>query len=481
MASQLLHLNKLPGLLSATGNTISMTGVRALSTSFRHDRAAGAATKSKKTLAKQGVKNIVLVEGVRTPFLQSGTDYADLMPHDLQRGAFQGLLAKTNLPKDAVDAIIVGTVIMEVKTSNVAREAALGAGLSNKIPCHTVTMACISSNVAITSAIGMIASGNADAVIAGGVETMSDVPIRFSRQMRKFMIRQQKAKSIGAKLGLAGKYLSLGALAPELPAVSEFSTNEVMGHSADRLCAAFGVTRREQDEFALRSHTLAEKATKEGLLTDRIDYHVPNTTTVVQRDNGIRVGSMEKLSSLKPAFIKPHGTITAANASFLTDGASACLIMTEEKALAMGFKPKAYLRDFTYVAQDPKDQLLLGPAYGTPEILAKAGLTLNDIDVFEYHEAFAGQILANMKALDSDYFAKTYMGLKAKPGAPPMEKINLWGGSVSLGHPFGATGVRLVTTAANRLQKEGGQYALIAACAAGGHGHASIVEAYPNK
>ncbi|VDH97879.1 acetyl-CoA acyltransferase [Mytilus galloprovincialis] len=188
----------------------------------------------------------------------------------------------------------------------------------------------------------------------------------------------------------------------------------------------------------------------------------------VVKDNGIRPSSYEKMAKLKPAFIKPHGTITAANSSFLTDGASACLIMSEEKALAMGLKPKAYLRDFVYVSQDPKDQLLLGPTYATPKVLERAGLTMNDIDVFEYHEAFAGQILANLKAMDSDYFAKTQMGRKAKVGIPQMEKFNNWGGSLSIGHPFGATGVRLVTTAAHRLQQEDGQFALVAACAAGG-------------
>jgi len=163
----------------------------------------------------------------------------------------------------------------------------------------------------------------------------------------------------------------------------------------------------------------------------------------------------------------------------LTDGASACLIMTEEKAKQLGLKPKAYLRNFVYVAQDPKDQLLLGPAYATPKVLASAGLSLQDIDVFEFHEAFAGQILANLKALDSDWFAQNYMGLKGKVGSIPMEKFNNWGGSLSIGHPFGATGVRLATTAANRLHKENGQFALIAACAAGGHGHAMIIERYP--
>lgn len=438
---------------------------------------AQAQTKSKKTLARQGVKNIVLVEGVRTPFLLSGTTYADLMPHDLARAALQGLLHKTSIPKDAVDYIIYGTVIQEVKTSNVAREAALGAGFSDKIPAHTVTMACISSNQAMTSAVGLIAAGQCDAVVAGGVEFMSDVPIRHSRKMRKTMLSLNKAKTLGQRLSLIGS-IRLAHLSPELPAVAEFSTAETMGHSADRLAAAFGVSRLEQDEFALRSHTLAKKAQDEGLLQDVISFKVPGRD-IVSKDNGIRPSSMEQMAKLKPAFIKPHGTVTAANSSFLTDGASAVLIMSEEKALAMGFKPKAYLRDFVYVSQDPKDQLLLGPTYATPKVLEKAGLTMDDIDVFEFHEAFAGQIMANLKAMDSDWFAQTYMGRKFKVGTPPMEKFNQWGGSLSLGHPFGATGCRLVTTVAHRLQKEGGQFGLVAACAAGGQGHGMLIEAYP--
>uniref|UniRef100_A0A8C8YT13 Trifunctional enzyme subunit beta, mitochondrial n=1 Tax=Prolemur simus TaxID=1328070 RepID=A0A8C8YT13_PROSS len=308
-------------------------------------RAPHAWTKSKKTLAKPNVRNIVVVDGVRTAFLQSGTS------------TFKSGLCKcksTSVPKEVVDYIIFGTVIQEVKTSNVAREAALGAGFSDKTPAHTVTMACISANQAMTT----------------GKDT-------------------------------------------------------------------------------------------------------------VTKDNGIRPSSLEQMAKLKPAFIKPYGTVTAANSSFLTDGASAMLIMAEEKALAMGYKPKAYLRDFVYVSQDPKDQLLLGPTYATPKVLEKAGLTMNDIDVYEFHEAFSGQILANFKAMDSDWFAQNYMGRKTKVGAPPLEKFNNWGGSLSLGHPFGATGCRLVMAAANRLRKGGGQYGLVAACAAGGQGHAMIVEAYP--
>lgn len=451
--------------------------MRPLSSSSQLQAAAASQTKSKKTLAKPNIRNIVVVDGVRTPFLLSGTSYKDLMPHDLARAALSGLLHRTSVPKDVVDYIIFGTVIQEVKTSNVAREAALGAGFSDKTPAHTVTMACISSNQAMTTAVGLIASGQCDVVVAGGVELMSDIPIRHSRKMRKMMLDLNKAKTLAQRLSIISKF-RLNFLSPELPAVSEFSTSETMGHSADRLAAAFAISREEQDEYALRSHSLAKKAQDEGLLSDVVPFKVPGRDTVTQ-DNGIRPSSLDQMAKLKPAFIKPYGTVTAANSSFLTDGASAVLIMAEEKALAMGYKPKAYLRDFMYVSQDPKDQLLLGPTYATPKVLEKAGLTMNDIDVFEFHEAFSGQILANLKAMDSDWFAQNYMGRKAKVGLPPLEKFNNWGGSLSLGHPFGATGCRLVMAAANRLRKEGGQYGLVAACAAGGQGHAMIVEAYP--
>lgn len=252
-----------------------------------------------------------------------------------------------------------------------------------------------------------------------------------------------------------------------------------MGHSGDRLAAAFGVSRREQDEFAQRSHQLAQIAQQKGLLSDVIPVFVPNAKTPVALDNGIRVSSMEQMAKLNPAFIKPHGTVTAANSSFLTDGASACLLMTESKAKKIGIKPLAYLREYVYVAQDPRDQLLLGPTYATPRVLDKAGLKLSDIDVFEYHEAFAGQILANLKAMDSDWFAQNYLRRSTKVGAIEIEKFNKWGGSLSIGHPFGATGVRLLMHTANRLRHEGGKYGLLAACAAGGHGHAMVIEKYP--
>jgi len=308
---------------------------------------------------------------------------------------------------------------------------------------------------------------------------MSDVPIRHSRKMRQLMLKSTKAKTMGAKLGLLAS-IRPDFLAPELPAIAEFSTNETMGHSADRLAATFGVTRKEQDDFARRSHQFATDAQAAGHLSDVIPVKVPKSDKFIEKDNGIRVATEEQMAKLKAAFIKPHGTVTAANSSYLTDGASACLLMTEEKAKELGLKPKAYLRTYTYASQDPKDQLLLGPTYATPKVLEKAGLTVDDIDVFELHEAFAGQILANLKAMDSDYFCQNVMGRKEKVGEIPMDKFNLWGGSLSIGHPFGATGVRLAMHSAHRLIKEDGQYALIAACAAGGLACAQIIERHPD-
>jgi acetyl-CoA acyltransferase len=425
-----------------------------------------------------GAKNLVLVDGVRTPFLMAGTDYKSLMPHDLQRYAMTGLVNKLGLDKDLVDYICMGTVIQEVKTSNIAREAALGAGFSDRIPAHTVTMACISSNQAITTCLGLMTAGVYDVCIAGGVEFMSDVPIRHSRKMRGLMLSANKAKTMGAKLSLLGQ-IRPDFLTPELPAIAEFSTNETMGHSADRLAATFGVSRKEQDDFSRLSHQRAADARDKGYLSDVIPVKVPKGQDFITVDNGIRVSTEAQMAKLKPAFVKPHGTVTAANSSYLTDGASACLLMTEEKALQLGLAPKAYLRAYTYVSQDPKDQLLLGPTYATPKVLEQAGLDLKDIDVLEYHEAFAGQILANVNAMDSDSFAQNTMGLKKKVGTIDMSKFNLWGGSLSIGHPFGATGVRLAMHTVNRLIREDGQFGLIAACAAGGQGVGMILERHP--
>lgn len=423
----------------------------------------------------------VLVDGIRTPFLKSGTEYNDLMAYDLGRYAIQGLLARNAVDPSSIDRIIMGNVIQEVRTSNVARESALGAGIPNTVPAFTIALACISSNQAVASGVDLIRSGQAKIILAGGTETMSDIPVRFKKKFRQKVLEARKYKSPLDFLKFL-KGLRPKDLLPELPAIAEFSTGETMGKSADRMAARFGVSRNDQDEFAMRSHHLAAKATQEGLLDDEIfPVKVPPKFSVVKSDNGFRADtSIEKLTKLKPAFIKPHGTITAGNASFLTDGASASFIMEEQTALSLGLKPKAYLREYNFVSQDPKDELLLGPAYAAPKVLDQMNLKLEDIDVFEIHEAFAGQVLAVLTALDSEKFAKEFLSRDSKVGQIPMDKINTLGGSLSLGHPFGATGVRLVTTAANRLHREDGKFALVTACAAGGQGHAIILEKYRN-
>lgn len=421
----------------------------------------------------------VIIDGIRTPFLKSGTGFKDLMAYDLARSAISGLLARTGIDAEDVNRTILGTVIQEPRTSNIAREAALAAGIPDSVPAHTVTLACISANVAISGAADQIRLGEAGVIIAGGTETMSDVPIRVSRRLRKKLLESQKYKSPLEFFKLL-KGFRLSDLKPELPAIAEFSTGDTMGKSCDKLAAMFGVSREDQDTFAISSHKRAAAAWVDGLNDSEVmPVQTGKNGTVVTRDNGIRDDSTpEKLAKLRPAFIKPYGTVTAANASFLTDGAAVSLIASEARAKELGLKPKAYIRDYIFVSQDPKHELLLGPAYAFPKLLERNNLKPEDIDVFEFHEAFAGQILANLEALASEDFMKKKAKTSVAPFRMPMDKFNIHGGSLSIGHPFGATGSRLVNTAANRLHRENARYAIVAACAAGGQGHAMLLEKY---
>lgn len=422
-------------------------------------------------------KKVVVIDGCRTPFLRSGTKYMDLMSYQLGQYAIKGLIDKTNIDPALVDRVIMGTVISNIKTSNVARESALTAGVPHTTPCHTVTQACISANRAIASGIGEIVMGQADIVIAGGVDNTSDTPIGFGKEMRKKLFKAQKLRGAGDTLKFVTG-LRPSDIVPERPAVAEYSTNRTMGQDCEILASTYNVGREEQDAFAERSHLFAAKAMEEGHLpAEMVPVSIPPNFSPIKKDNGVRGDtSKEKLAKLRPAFDKHHGTITAGNASFLTDGAAVVLLMSEEKAKELGFTPKARIVDFAFSGQDLEEELLLGPTYATAKVLKRTGMKLEDMDVIEFHEAFAGQILANLKCLASDEFAKEKLGLDKAVGEVPMEKFNLWGGSLSIGHPFGATGARLVTTAANRLHHENGKYALIAACAAGAHGHAMILE-----
>lgn len=431
------------------------------------------------TLSKGPADPVVVVGGVRLPFATTSSIYTDQMAVDLQRLAIHGLLTQTALDKSLVDYIVCGNVIQEVRTSNIAREAAIQAGLPHSIGAHTIAQACISANAAICTAAEKILTGHASVVIAGGCETFSDVPIRLKRPIRQKLITMPKAMKKGGPLGAVRhmlKGLKSNDLGLETPAIANYTTGEVMGVSSDRLSAKFGVSRKEQDEFTVRSHNLAAKAHQDGFYTGEIIPYKGSTM-----ENGIKGDSTyESVAKLKPAFVKPNGTHTAANSSFLTDGAAASLLMSESKAKELGFKPWAYLRDWSFKACDPFEELLLGPTYCSQQVLSRMGLNMEeDVGVFEIHEAFAGQILSNLTAMSSQKFADTNFNGKMV-GKVDMDKMNTKGGSLALGHPFGATGSRLLTTASRRLQQENQRFALIAACADGGLGHACILERYDN-
>ncbi len=422
-------------------------------------------------------RRVVLVDGCRTPFLRSLTEFTDLMSYDLGTMAVSALLARARLDPGLIDRLILGTVIAEVKTSNVAREVALAAGLPISVPAYTITAACTSSNVAIASAVEAIAAGAADIIVAGGTETMSDVPIRFQRTVRKRLLAAQKVRGMGGYLGLM-KGMKLKDLAPEAPAIAEFSTGMTMGDNAERLAKGLGITREEQDRFSMASHLNAARAQKDGLLADQIvPASVAPSFMPIAADNGVRGDtSLEKLSKLNPVFDRKFGTVTAGNSSFLTDGASAVLLMSEEKAQELGLEPLAYIASAAMVGLDPVEELLLGPAVAVPKALDQAGIGLDEVGVWEIHEAFAAPVIAVEKLFKDAKWCRERLGREQAIGDLDMSKVNAWGGSLSIGHPFGATGARLVTTAARRLKKENARYAVVSACAAGAQGHAMVLE-----
>lgn len=419
-------------------------------------------------------RSVVVVDGVRTPFLKAGTGFADLMSYQLASHPIKSLVDRTGVSAEYIDQVVLGTVVHNSQTPNVAREAALTAGLRQQTPCHTVTQACISANQAICSAADLIRLGHASVVVAGGVDSFSDTPILFRKPMRRKLMAAQKLRGAWDHIRFFMR-LRPSDFLPERPQVEEFLTRRLMGVDCEMLAARFNITRQSQDEFALRSHSLADQASRQGRLAGEITpVELPPDFQPIAADNGIRVSTPDKLASLKPAFVKPHGTITAANASFLTDGAAAVMLAAEDQVERLGLKPLARIVDYVFTGQDLKEELLLGPTYAIAKLLKRQGLTVQQIDVFELHEAFAGQVLANLAAMQSADFANSRLG-GFHVGEIPLQKLNLWGGSLSIGHPFGATGARLVTTAANRLRAEGGRLALIAACAAGAHGHAMLL------
>ena len=421
---------------------------------------------------------VAVIRGVRTPFAKSGTLYARLTALDLGKMAVTELVERTGVNPAEVQELVFGNVIPSVKAPNIAREIVLGTGLPKSIPGYAVGKACDSAAQAITSGADLIFRGYADTVIAGGSESLSDVPILFSRNMADALTGAAKAKSLMARVG-AFRKIRPKDLVPETPAIAESTTGLSMGESAEKMAKENGITREAQDKFALQSHLRAAKATQEGRFKDEVMTVVvpPKYDTVVEADNLIRADTtLDALSKLKPVFDRKYGTLTAGNSSPLTDGAAAVLLMSEEKAKALGYKPIGYLRSYAYAATDPFDQLLQGPVFALPVALERAKLTLKDIGIIEMHEAFAAQVLSNIQWIGSKKIATEKLHRAEPAGDIDPESINPTGGSIALGHPFGATGARIVTTVCNELQRSGQQYGLVTICAAGGIGVALVLE-----
>jgi len=423
-------------------------------------------------------RRTAVIAGFRTPFVRAGTDLAQLDVLDLARAVTVELLQRTALDPREVDHVIYGNVTRPVAYSNLARELVLGAGLPRATPAHTVTLACASACQAITDATNLIERGYADVVIAGGVEMLSNVPIGLSAPLARALVSASQAKSVGSKLkSLRG--LSLADLPPVAPAIAETSTGLSMGQSAELMAKKNGIKREDQDGWALASHRKAAAAWDDGRLAEEVApvYVTNNGGRAVTKDNHIRRDtSLEKLAALKPVFDRHYGTVTAGNSSPLTDGAASVLLVSDEKAKSLGLEPSVLVKSFAYTAVDPADELLIGPAYAIPKALDRAGLTLQDIDVVEMHEAFAAQVLSTLQKLESQKFAAEQLGRDKPVGRLDPEKMNLRGGSIALGHPFGATGARCVTTLANEMALQSAQYGLVSVCAAGGVGAAIVLE-----
>ncbi len=422
-------------------------------------------------------RRVAIIAGVRTPFAKAGTTLKALSAIDLGKVAVTELVHRTDLDPASLDLLVFGTVIPSVLAPNIAREIALMPLLPKRLDAFSVSRACASANQAITDAADQIALGHADIAIAGGAESLSNVPILHSRGMSDALVAASKAKS------LAGRMQALSRIRPRdfipiTPAIAEPTTGETMGQSAEKMAKLNGITREEQDALALASHQRAHAGTEDGRLRAEIVPTVlpPKYQEAMTSDNGIRADTtMEQLAALKPVFDRRYGTVTAGNASPLTDGGAAVLLMREDVAKALGHRPKAYIRSYAYAALDPGEQLLQAPVLAAPVALRRAGLTLKDIDLVEMHEAFAAQVLSNLRGFESREWAAR-AGATAPVGTVDRARLNVMGGSVAIGHPFGATGARITTTLVNELDRRGGQFGLMTVCAAGGLGFAMVVE-----
>ena len=422
-------------------------------------------------------RRVAVIAGCRTPFCRSGTVLKDARAVDLARFVARELLERTNLDGADVNAVIFGQVVPSALVPNVAREVSLLPQFPKEIPAYSLNRACASSGQAVANAYDEIALGDAEVVLAGGVESLSDIPILHSRRFSQILVEAGRAKTVGGRLAAFGR-LRPRDLVPVTPAIAEPSTGESMGQSAEKMAKENGITREDQDRIAAMSHHRAAAGTADGRLTSEIVpwFGGAGMDIVVTSDNGIRPDtSVEALAQLKPVFDRRYGSVTAGNSSPLTDGAAVVLLMAEEKAHALGYEPLAFLRSYAATAVDPGWQLLMGPALAVPKALERAGIAWSELGLVEIHEAFAAQVLSNVQAWASQAWADR-LGLAGPVGEVDWAKTNVMGGSIAIGHPFGATGARLVTTLANEMRRRDVQFGLVSICAQGGMGYAMVLE-----
>ena len=422
-------------------------------------------------------RRVAIVAGVRTPFAKAGTALKSISAIELGKLCVAELLQRTNLDGKEVQALVFGTVIPSVLAPNIAREVSLLPQLPKSVQAFSVSRACASANQAITDAADQIALGHLDVAIAGGSESLSNIPILHSQRFADTLVAASKAKTLPQRIRTFAR-IRPKDLIPIAPAIAEPSTGETMGQSAEKMAKLNAITREEQDHFALRSHRLAAAGTADGRLTAEIMpvYVPPKFDSVITSDNGIREDtSYEQLAMLKPVFDRKYGSVTAGNSSPLTDGGACVLLMSEEKAKALGYPIMGLIRSYAYAALDPGEQLLQAPVLAAPVALKRAGLTLKDMDLVEMHEAFAAQVLSNLKGFESKAWAER-AGFSQPLGEVDRARLNVMGGSIAIGHPFGATGARITTTLLNELRRRGGQFGLMTVCAAGGMGFAMVVE-----
>ncbi|MCL2895233.1 acetyl-CoA C-acyltransferase FadI [Brenneria tiliae] len=423
---------------------------------------------------------VAIVGGLRTPFARQATAYHGVPAVDLGKIVVNELLIRTGIDPELIELLVFGQVVQMPEAPNIAREIVLGTGMSVHTDAYSVSRACATSFQAVANVAESIMAGVVEVGIAGGADSSSVLPIGVSKSLAGTLVDISKARTLSQRLKLLAR-LRPRDLLPVAPPVAEYSTGLRMGDTAEQMAKTYGITREEQDALAHRSHRLAARAWQEGLLRDEVmTAYVPPYRQALAEDNNVRRDSApEHYARLRPAFDRRHGSVTAANSTPLTDGAAAIVLMSESKAKSLGITPLGYLLSYAFSAIGVRQDMLLGPAYASPLALARAGVALSDLALIDMHEAFAAQTLANLKMFASEDFARRKLGRAAPLGEVEMEKFNVLGGSIAYGHPFAATGARMITQTLHELRRRGGGLGLTTACAAGGLGAAMVLEVTP--